>query len=153
MLFNLTKYIKIFAGLLVMVGLYFFANIMAAGNEEVQNSLELQNRVIGPFVTFAQLLLYLVIAAALIFSVINIATHPRILKRFLITVSILSVLFLIVYLTASDAAVVNNIGIVVKDGEAGTTSKLVSSGITYSAILGFVGVFFFLFDFGKSMLK
>jgi hypothetical protein len=150
---NLSKITKLIAGVLAIIGLYFFARIMVAGNDQIQESLSLQSNVIGPFITFTQILLMLVISAALIFSVINIITHPNLLKKFLISISVLSILFLLVYFTASGAAVTNNAGMVVQNGEAGATSKLVSTGITYSAILGVVGIFFFLFDFAKSMTK
>ena len=55
------------------------------------------------------------------------------------------------YAMSSDAAVTNMSGNIIKDGEAGSTSKWVSTGIWYSMILGGIGLGFFLWDFVKSL--
>ena len=63
----------------------------------------------------------------------------------------LAVLLLIAYMMASDEATTNMSGNIIKDGEAGSTSKWVSTGIWYSMILGAIGLGFFLWDFVKSL--
>ena len=64
----------------------------------------------------------------------------------------MAALLIIAYGLASDAAVTNASGMVIKDGQAGSVSKWVSTGIIYSMILGGIGLAFFLWDFVKGLI-
>jgi len=84
---------------------------------------------------------------------LNLFKHPQVLKRSLIGVGALAVILIIAYIGASDAAVTNSMGDVLKDGEAGTVSKWVSTLISFSFYLGAIGLLFFFVDFAKSLVK
>jgi hypothetical protein len=79
--------------------------------------------------------------------------NPEILKRTLIGVAFLAVLLAIAYSMASDAAVTDSVGNIIKDGEAGAISKWVSTLINFSFYLGIIGLVMFLLDFLKSLVK
>lgn len=123
------------------------------GDDAVKESLDLQNSLVSPFVSFAKIILIITAAITLLFSLWNLIRHPKLLKKSLVSVGILAVILIFAYLMASDAAVTNMSGNVIKDGEAGSTSKWVSTGIWYSMILGAIGLGFFLWDFVKSLVS
>jgi hypothetical protein len=121
------------------------------GDDAVKESLELQNSLVSPFVQFAKIILIITTIITLVFSLLNLIKHPKLLKKTLVSIGALLVLLIFAYAMASDAAVTNASGNIIKDGEAGSTSKWVSTGIWYSMILGGIGLGFFLWDFVKSL--
>jgi len=66
---------------------------------------------------------------------------------------IFGVLLAMAYMLASDAAVLNVSGNIVKDGEAGAVSKWVSTGIWYTLILGGIAMLTILAGFVKSLVS
>jgi hypothetical protein len=123
------------------------------GDDSVKESLDLQNSLVSPFVSFAKVILIITTVITVVFSLWNLVRQPKLLKKTLISLAGLGVLLLISYMMASDAAVTNVSGNIIKDGEAGSTSKWVSTGIWYSMILGGIGLAFFLWDFVKSLVS
>ena len=123
------------------------------GDDAVKESLELQNSLVSPFVSFAKVILIITTIIAVVFSLWNLIKHPKLLKKTLASVGILAVLLIFAYAISSDAAVTNMSGNIIKDGEAGSTSKWVSTGIWYSMVLGGIGLGFFLWDFVKSLVS
>lgn len=122
------------------------------GDEVLETDVALQNSVLSPFIYFAQILLIITILISVVFSALNMVKHPQVLKRTLIGVGALLVILVIAYSFADDGAVMS-MGKVLPDGEAGSVSKWVSTGINYSAILGIIGFGAFFFDFAKSLVK
>ena len=86
-------------------------------------------------------------------DILNLVKHPQLLKRTLLGVAALVVILVIAYSVSSDAAVLDVSGRVLEDGEAGSVSKWVSTGINFSAILGVIGLGFFVVDFVRSLAK
>ncbi len=108
---------------------------------------------VAPFISFAVLLLFATALIAIVFSIVNLVKHPDVLKRSLMGVGVMIVLLIGSYLFASDAAVTDVMGRVLENGEAGSVSKWVSTGINFSAILGVIGLGAFFVDFIKSLAK
>lgn len=123
------------------------------GDDAVKESLDLQNSLVSPFVSFAKVILIITTVIAVVFSLWNLVRHPKLLKKTLVSLAALGVLLLISYMMATDEATRNLSGNIIKDGEAGSTSKWVSTGIWYSMILGAIGLGFFLVDFVKSLFS
>lgn len=121
------------------------------GDDAVKESLDLQNSLVSPFVQFAKVILIITTIVAVVFSLWNLVRHPKLLKKTLVSLAALAVLLLIAYMMSSDEATLNMSGNIIKDGEAGSTSKWVSTGIWYSMILGAIGLGFFIWDFIKSL--
>jgi len=149
---KISKILTLVAGLIGLIGFYFFIRILMIGDEVFETDAALQNSVLSPFIYFAQILLIITILISVVFSAVNMVKHPQVLKRTLIGVGALLVILVIAYSFADDGAVMS-MGKVLPDGEAGSISKWVSTGINYSAILGIIGFGAFFFDFAKSLVK
>jgi len=148
---KVAKILSLVSGFIGLVAIYFLIRIIMEGDDSVKESLELQNSLVSPFVSFAKIILIITTIIAVVFSLWNLIRHPKLLKKSLISVGALGVLLIFAYAMSSDAAVTNMSGNIIKDGEAGSTSKWVSTGIWYSMILGGIGLGFFLWDFVKSL--
>jgi len=148
---KVSKILSLASGFIGLVAIYFLTRIIMEGDDSVKESLELQNSLVSPFVSFAKVILIITTVIAVVFSLWNLIRQPKLLKKSLISIGILAVILIFAYMISSDAAVTNMSGNVIKDGEAGSTSKWVSTGIWYSMILGGIGLGFFLWDFVKSL--
>ncbi len=150
---KLSKILTIIAGVIGLIGFYFFIRIVMEGDDVMKTDAALQNSILSPFISYSIILLVIVTAISVVFSLLNLFKNPEILKRTLIGVAFLAVLLVVAYSMASDGAVTDGLGKIIKDGEAGTVSKWVSTLINYSFYLGFIGLVMFLFDFVKSLVK
>lgn len=148
-----SKILSLVAGLIGLVGFYFFIRVMQAGDEAIETDVAVQNSIVSPFVSFAIFVLVATAVIAVLFSLGNLFKNPDVLKRSLISVAIMGVVLAISYSFASDAAVTDTVGKVLEDGEAGPVSKWVSTGINFSAILLGVGLLFFIVDFVRSLVS
>lgn len=150
---KLSKILTIIAGVIGLIGFVFFIRVVMTGDEAIENDAVVQGSIVSPFISYAVILLVLTALIAVVYSLINLLKSPKVLKRSLLAVAILAVILLISYSIASDAAVTDSVGRVLANGEAGSVSKWVSTGINFSAILGAVGFIGFFFDFMKSVVK
>lgn len=150
---KLSRILTIVAAAIGLLGFFFLIRIMMAGSDEVQNSADLQNSIVSPFITFTQVILFVAAAAAIIFSILNLLKHPQALKKTLIMLVGLGVILLIAYFTASDAAVTDITGNIIKNGEAGSTSKWVSAMINFTGFLGLGGLILVGLGIVRGMLK
>lgn len=150
---KVSKALSLISGLIGLIAIYFLARIIMEGDDSVKESLELQNSLVSPFVSFARIILIITTIIAVVFSLWNLVRQPKLLKKTLLSLAVLGVLLAIAYGMASDAAVTNVSGNIIKNGEAGSVSKWVSTGIWYSLILGGIGLAFFLWDFVKSLIS
>jgi len=150
---NLSKILTLVAGLIGLIAFYFFIRIVMVGDEVLENDAAAQASIISPFISFAKFVLIATGLIAVVFSLMNLVKNPKVLKRSLVGVGALVILLIIAYSISSDAAVTDTVGRILEDGEAGSVSKWVSTGINFSGILGVIGLGFFLFDFTKSLAK
>ena len=150
---KVSKILSLVSGLNGLIAIYFLARIIMEGDDAVKESLDLQNSLVSPFVSFAKVILIITTIITVVFSLWNLVRHPKLLKKTLVSLAALGVLLLISYMMATDEATLNMSGNIIKDGEAGSTSKWVSTGIWYSVMLGAIGLGFFLFDFVKSLFS
>jgi len=150
---NLSKILTLIAGLIGAIGFIFFIRVIMAGDDAIENDAAVQASIVSPFVLFAEVVLIATAIIAVIFSVVNLLKNPQVLKRSLIAVGVLIVFLVIAYSISSDAAVTDTVGKVLEDGEAGSISKWVSTGINFSAILGIIGFGAFFIDFVRSLVK
>jgi hypothetical protein len=151
-----TKFSKILTyvtGVIALIGFYFFVKIVAEGDTNIENDASLQNSILSPFITFSIITLVATAAIAVIYSLINLLKHPDVLKRSLIGVAILLVILAVSYSLASGAAVTDQMGNVLPEGEAGSVSKWVSTLINYSFFLGGIGLVLVAVDFVRGLVK
>ena len=150
---KLSKILSLVSGLIGLIAIYFLARIIMEGDDAVKESVDLQNSLVSPFVSFARVILIITAVVAVAFSLWNLVRQPKLLKKTLISLAALGVVLAFSYMIATDEATRNLSGNIIKNGEAGSTSKWVSTGIWYSLILGAVGLGFFLVDFVKSLFS
>lgn len=150
---NIVKIISWVAGLIGVIAVYFLVRLIVAGDDAVISSPDLQNSVVSPYLSFARIILIVTTVLAVGFSIWNLILHPKLLKKTLITIVALAAVLVIAYMLADGGAVTDMSGNIIKDGEAGSTSKWVSTGIWYTAILGLIGFVLFLLGFVKSLFK
>ena len=141
------------AGFIGLIAFYFFIRIVMVGDDIIETDAEVQASIVSPFINFAKFVLIATGVIAVVFSILNLVKHPQVLKRTLLGVAALVVILVIAYSVSSDAAVLDVSGRVLEDGEAGSISKWVSTGINFSAILGVIGLGFFVVDFVRSLAK
>ena len=87
------------------------------------------------------------------FSILNLIKNPQLLKKSLLSLIVLGALLGIAYGMSDDGATLNVAGNVIRDGEEGSISKWVSTGIWYSLILGGVGLLIIFGGFVKSLVS
>jgi len=152
---KLSKILTLVAGAIGLIGFVFFIRIVSTGDEAIEAMLAdatISDSLVAPFISFAVILLIATTIIAVVFSMVNLVKHPQVLKRSLMGIGVLAVILILSYSFASGDAVYS-MGKILEDGEAGSVSKWVSTGINFTAILGTIGFGAFLVDFVKSLVK
>lgn len=150
---KLSKILSVVTGLIGLVAVFFLIRIIMEGDDVVKESVDIQNSLVSPYITFAVWVLAITAGLAIVFSIWNLIKHPQLLKRTLISLALFGVLLAVSYMLASDAAVTNVSGNVLEDGEAGPVSKWVSTGIWYTMILGSIAILGIVAGFVKSIVS
>jgi len=148
---KMSKILMLVAGAIGVIAIFFLARIVIEGDDAISASAELQGSVVTPFVTFSIIILVLTALVAVVFSAFTLVQQPEQLKKALLGIGVLGGLLLITYFVSPNTQVVDVTGKVLM--EESSTSQLVSAGISYSFLLGTIGIGFFLWDFVKSMIK
>jgi len=134
------KIAKIAAGVLGLIGVIMLVRVMTVDGEALATDLDVQSSVLDPFVSFTIMMLYLTAAIAVVFSIVNLVKHPAALKKAIISLVVLGVLFGISYAMANDTEITGPNGVYIEGGEAGSTPKMVGTLIKYTYILGIIGL-------------
>lgn len=150
---KLSKILSIVTGIIGFIAIYFLIRIIMEGDDTVAESVDLQNSLVDPYINFAKAVFYITTIVALVFSLLNLVKYPKLLKKTLVSLAALGVLLAIAYAMADDGATLNPSGIILEDGEAGATSKWVSTGIWFSLILGGLGLLIIFSGFVKSLVS
>ena len=150
---KISKILSILTGAVSLVAIFFLVRIIMEGDDVVKESIDVQNSIVSPYITFAKVILVVTAVLAVGFSLWNLIKHPQLLKKALISISVLGLLLFLAYIMADDGVTLNSSGNVLREGEAGSKSKWVSTGILYSLILGGVALLGVLMDFVKSLVS
>jgi hypothetical protein len=148
------KLLNIAIAVISVIGIILFIRVAAEDKEALGASVDLQNSLVSPLVYFSTYLLYASVIIAIVLSMISLVRNPDNLKKTLMGLAVLGVIFLISYFTADSAAVLDTQGAVLEGGEEGsTTNQLVGTGIWYSVFLGAIASVFFVWDLVKGLVK
>lgn len=148
------KLLNIAIAVISVIGIILFIRVAAEDKEALGTSVDLQNSLVSPLVYFSTYLLYASVIIAIVLSMISLVRNPDNLKKTLMGLAVLGVIFLISYFTADSAAVLDTQGAVLEGGEEGsTTNQLVGTGIWYSLFLGAIASVFFVWDLVKGLVK
>jgi hypothetical protein len=148
------KLLNISIAVISVIGIILFIRVAAEDKEALGASVDLQNSLVSPLVYFSTYLLYASVIIAIALSMLSLVRNPDNLKKTLMSLAVLGVIFLISYFTADSAAVLDTQGAVLKGGEEGsTTNQMVGTGIWYSVFLGAIASVFFVWDLVKGLVK
>jgi uncharacterized membrane protein len=149
---NIAKILKVLVGLIAAIAAYFFYMIVSTGDDEIVSGQGTLG-IVGPLVSFSIVLLILVTAVAVLFSLLSLFKKPEALKKTLFGLVALGAVLGLSYGLAPDGAVTDITGEVLEGGEAGSNSKWVSTGIWYTVLLGAGAVISILVGGLKSIVK
>ncbi|MDC0177863.1 hypothetical protein OAJ14_06930 [Polaribacter sp.] len=125
-----------------------------AGEGAVQDDVDVANKVVSPLVYFSQYLLYFTIGVTIVLSLLGLFKNLESLKKTLLALAVLCLLFVTAYFIADSSVVLDNADVILEGGEAGSSiNRLVGTGIWFSMILGFIGLGFFILDLVKGLIK
>lgn len=148
------KLLNIAIAVISVIGIILFIRVAVEDKEALESSVDLQNGLVSPLVYFSTYLLYASVVIALVLSMISLVRNPDNLKKTLLGLAALGVVFVISYFIADSEAVLDTQGVVLEGGEAGTTTnQLVGTGIWYSVFLGAIASVFFVWDLVKGLVK
>lgn len=150
---KISKYLTLVTGIIGLIGVIFYLRVIMAGDESIINSVDLQNSLLDPFITFSVILFYVSVIIALAFTVVNLYKHPQDIKMTILGLAVLGALLFVAYIFADGGAVTDAVGNVMQDGQPGAVSKWVSTLINYTFILAIIAVIAYVFDFVKSVIK
>jgi len=150
---KITGIITAIAGIIALIGFFFFVRILMEGDDAIKEDVDLQAAIVDPFITFSLWTLYIIAGVTLIMSLGSLLMNPAALKKALLGVVAMAIIFAISYSMANGDAVLDTFGTVLEEGAAGTTSKLSGTGIWFAIILGGLGLLGFVFDTVKSLVK
>lgn len=146
------KVAKIGAAVLGVIGIVLLVRVVSAG-EAVETDAATQTSVVDPFVSFTFLMLGLSTVFAIGFSLWSLIQNPAALKKALLSLAVLGVLFAIAYGIADDGAVTDKFGNIIELGEAGPISKNSGALIKYTYFLGAIGLACVLWGSVKGMFS
>ncbi|MFT5959371.1 MAG: hypothetical protein ACI8VJ_001129 [Polaribacter sp.] len=149
-----SKIITYIVTAIAVVGIILLVRVLMAGEDAVENDVAVQNSVVSPLVSFSQYLLYGVVIVTLVLSLVGLFKNPDNLKKTLLGVTALGVLFVVAYFIADSDVVIDNANNILEGGEAGSSiNQFTGAGIWFSIILGGIGLFFFVYDLVKGLIK
>lgn len=93
---NLNKIVKIIVAIIGVVALFFLARILMLGDDAIANDASNQG-VVSSFIMLAVIVLIATAAVTVLFTLINLITHPNKLKEALISIVIFGVIIAIAY--------------------------------------------------------
>ena len=87
---KVSKILSLVSGFIGLVAIYFLTRIIMEGDDAVKESLDLQNSLVSPFVQFAKIILIITTIITLVFSLLNLIKHPKLLKKTLVSIAALA---------------------------------------------------------------
>ncbi|WP_431132553.1 hypothetical protein [Psychroserpens mesophilus] len=146
---NIQKIIKIGALVIGLIAVYFLVRIMMLGDDAIEADVANQSVLTG-FANLAYVVLAIAAISALLFSLINLFSHPDKLKKALISLGAFALVLIIAWFASSGEERLLDEGKVLTAGE----SQMVEAGIKafYILILLAAGLMLF-FGVKKTLSK
>ncbi|PCH99473.1 MAG: hypothetical protein COB81_11045 [Flavobacteriaceae bacterium] len=141
------------AGVIALIGFYFFVRILMEGDETIETDAAVQAAIVDPFIKFSLWIFYIIAGVTVLMSIWSLIMNPAALKKALIGIVAMAAIAAISYSMANGDAVLDTFGTELEDGAAGTISRLSGTGIWFAIILGGIGLLGFAVDTVKSLIK
>lgn len=146
----MNKIVKIVAGVIGVISIFFLIRIIGAGDEALENSEDLQGSMVVPFMYIAYFILGIVVLLVAVFSLKNMLSNTATLMNTLKNVGAFLVLAAIAYF-----GLASGVETPMKDGEmlSASGSQLVGAGLWLFYFLIIIAVGAMLFTGIKKMIK
>ena len=147
---NLQTIVKIISAVFGLLGVVFLFRIIGAGDEEIKMAATSGDfATVSPLVSLAIAILLITVSITLVFSILNLASSSKKLKKSLIFIGCFIVVTLIAY-AASDG-----VETPLKDGEvlSANGSRWVGTGLRMFYILATLAILSMVLSGAKKILK
>ena len=147
---NIQTIVKIISAVLGLLGVVFLFRIIGAGDEEIKMAATSGDfATVSPLVSLAIAILFITVSITLVFSILNLASSSKKLKKSLIFIGCFVVVTIIAY-AASDG-----VETPMKDGEvlSANGSRWVGTGLRMFYILATLAILSMILSGAKKILK
>ena len=147
---NLQTIVKIISAVFGLLGVVFLFRIIGAGDEEIKMAATSGDfATVSPLVSLAIAILLITVLITLVFSILNLASSSRKLKKSLIFIGCFVVVTLIAY------GVSDGVETPMKDGEvlSANGSRWVGTGLRIFYILATLAILSMVLSGAKKILK
>jgi hypothetical protein len=147
---KLQTIVKIISAVFGLLGVIFLFRIIGAGDEEIKMAAGTGDfSTVSPLVSLAIAILFITISITLVFSILNLASSSRKLKKALIFIGCF------VLVTAIAFAASDGVETPMKDGEvlSASGSRWVGTGLRMFYILATLAILSMLLSGAKKILK
>ena len=147
---NIQTIVKIISAVFGLLGVVFLCRIIGAGDEEIKMAATSGDfATVSPLVSLAIAILFITVSITLVFSILNLASSSKKLKKSLIFIGCFVVVTIIAY-AASDG-----VETPMKDGEvlSANGSRWVGTGLRMFYILATLAILSMILSGAKKILK
>ena len=147
---NIQTIVKIISAVFGLLGVVFLFRIIGAGDEEIKMAATSGDfAAVSPLVSLAIAILFITVSITLVFSILNLASSSKKLKKSLIFIGCFVVVTIIAY-AASDG-----VETPMKDGEvlSANGSRWVGTGLRMFYILATLAILSMILSGAKKILK
>ena len=147
---NLQTIVKIISAVFGLLGVVFLFRIIGAGDEEIKMAATSGDfATVSPLVSLAIAILFITVSITLVFSILNLASSSKKLKKSLIFIGCFIVVTIIAY-AASDG-----VETPMKDGAvlSASGSRWVGTGLRMFYILATLAILSMILSGAKKILK
>lgn len=141
------KILTLLTAAISLIGAALFVNVVRIDKENV----EAVSDAVSPLVTYSYYLLIGIVIVAVVISLLSMFKNPAALKKTVLGVAALGVIFAVCYMLSSNGNVIGADGAELVG--KGSISKWVGTGISFSMTLGAVASVFFVIDLLKGIVK
>mgnify|MGYP001591784704 FL=1 len=144
---KITTYVAAIFGVLGLVLLFMIIN---TGDDDIKMAaLQGDYGVVSPFITLALIILVVIVLVTLVFSLLNLASHPEKLKRAGISIGLFAAVLLVAFFLSE------GVETPMKDGEVLSAfgSRCVETGLRTFYFLVVIAIGSMLFSGVKKLIK
>ncbi len=138
---KVSKIVTILTAIAGLIGVILYGRLISAGDDAIVAEYATKGTsVADAYISYGQILLIITAVIAILYSLWSLLKNPAALKKAIIALVALGILLAISYALANDGATVDRLGNIIKDGQAGSISKWVSTLMNFSGVLFLVGL-------------
>ncbi|TXE18102.1 hypothetical protein ES692_07605 [Psychroserpens burtonensis] len=145
---NIQKIVKIVALVIGLIAVFFLVRIMMLGDEAIKTIPENQG-ILSGFANLAYVVLAITAITAIVFSLVNLVSHPDKLKKALMSLGVFALVLVVAWFASSGQERLLSDGTTLTAGQ----SQMIEAGIKAFYILILLAAGLMLFFGAKKMLS